>query len=123
MEQKVQAPPQPRPGELGYRARATGALVWARPLVPPGLDAAQGEVMKLDLVAFAPRSDLVLSYESPVSRDGPGAIVLRRLDDGVVVAMYDAVGVSALALSPDGERFAYSTGVGRTYTALARVPR
>ncbi len=29
MEQKVQAPPQPRPGELGSRARATGALVWS----------------------------------------------------------------------------------------------
>ena len=54
---------------------------------------------------------------------GPGAIVLRRMADGTIVAMYDVVGVSALAVAPDGDRFMYSTGAGRTYTALARVPR
>jgi hypothetical protein len=39
------------------------------------------------------------------------------------VAMYDVPGVSALAVSPDGGSFVYSTGAGRTYTVLARVPR
>jgi hypothetical protein len=111
-------------GNVELRDVATGALVWARPFVPAGIDAAPEDVdMKLELVAFAQRGAALLTYESPVSRNGPGAIVVRRMDDGSVVAMYDAVGVSALALSPDGERFAYSTGVGRTYTALARVPR
>jgi hypothetical protein len=111
-------------GNVELREVATGALVWARPFVPAGIDAAPEDAdMKLELVAFARRGDVLLTYESPVSRKGPGAIVVRRMDDGAVVAIYDAVGVSALALSPDGERFAYSTGVGRTYTALARVPR
>ena len=67
--------------------------------------------------------DLVLSYESPAEGEGPGAIVLRRLSDGVTLAMYDVRGVSALALAPDGGSFVYSTGAGRTYTAVARVPR
>jgi len=110
-------------GRLELREVATGALVWAQPFVPPGLDSAAGAAMKLDLVAFAPRGDLLLGYESPVNREGPGAIVLRRMADGVVVAMYDVVGVSALAIAPDGERFMYTTGAGRTYTAVARVPR
>ena len=43
--------------------------------------------------------------------------------DGSVVAMYDVVGVNALAVAPDGGSFIYTTGAGRTYTALARLPR
>ena len=110
-------------GRVELREVATGALVWARPFVPPGLDSADDTAMKLDLVAFAPRGDLLLGFESPVNREGPGAIVLRRMADGAVVAMYDVVGVSAFAISPDGGRFMYSTGAGRTYTVVARVPR
>ena len=111
-------------GHLELRDVATGALVWAQPFVPAGIDTAPEDAeMKLDLVAFAQRGELLLTYESPVSRRGPGAIVVRRMDDGSAVAIYDAVGVSALALSPDGSTFAYSTGIGRTYTAVARVPR
>jgi hypothetical protein len=79
--------------------------------------------MKLDLVVLARRADLVLSYESPASGSDPGAIVLRRLRDGSTVAMYDVADVSALAVAPDGGRFVYNTGAGRTYTALARIPR
>jgi hypothetical protein len=110
-------------GRVELREVATGALVWAQPFVPPGLDSGEDTAMRLDLVAFAPRGDLLLGYESPVDREGPGAIVLRRMADGGVVAMYDVVGVSALAIAPDGERFMYSTGAGRTYTVVARVPR
>jgi len=111
-------------GNVELRDIATGALVWARPFVPPGLDsAAEDAAMKLELVAFAPRGDVMLGYESPVDGGGPGALVLRRMADGDVVAVYDVVGLSALAISADGERFMYSTGVGRTYTVLARVPR
>jgi hypothetical protein len=111
-------------GNVELRDVATGALVWAQPFVPPGLDSqAADAAMKLDLVAFAPRGELLLTYESPVSREGPGALVLRRMEDGSAVAMYDVVGVNALAIAPDGDRFVYSTGAGRTYTALARVPR
>jgi hypothetical protein len=79
--------------------------------------------MRLELVAFAPRGDALLSYESPVDGDEPGAIVVRRLEDGSVVAMYDVADVSALALAPDGDSFVYSTGASRAYTVLARVPR
>ena len=52
-------------------------------------------------------------------------IVSRELamTDGAVVAMYDVVGVSALAVAPDSDRFMYTTGAGRTYTVVARVPR
>jgi hypothetical protein len=111
-------------GNVELREVATGALVWARPFVPAGLDsAADDAAMKLELITFAPRGDVLLGYESPVGGDGPGALVVRRMADGDVVAVYDVVGVSALAIAPDGERFLYSTGVGRTYTALARVPR
>jgi hypothetical protein len=111
-------------GNVELREVATGALVWARPFVPPGLDSATDDAaMKLELVVFAPRGDVLLAYESPVDRGGPGALVVRRMTDGDVVAVYDVVGLSALAIAPDGERFMYSTGVGRTYTALARVPR
>ena len=110
-------------GNVELREIATGALVWARPFVPPGLDSAEDVEMKLELVAFASRGDLLLGYESPVDGGGPGALVVRRMSDGDVVAVYDVVGLSALAIAPDGERFMYSTGVGRTYTALARVPR
>jgi hypothetical protein len=110
-------------GNIELREVATGALVWARPLVPPGLDSTDDMAMKLDLVAFTPRGDLLVGYESPAGRVGPGAIVVRRMADGGVVAMYDVVGVSALAIAPDGERFVYSTGAGRTYTVVARLPR
>ena len=110
-------------GNLELRDVATGALEWARPFVPPGLDAADGAAMKLDLVALAPGGEWLLSYESPVSRAGPGAIALRHVADGSVVAMYDVVGVNALAVAPDGNSFVYSTGAGRTYTTLARLPR
>ena len=72
---------------------------------------------------FARGGDWLASYESPVSREGPGAIALRRMADGSVVAMYDVVGVNALAIAPDGATFVYSTGAGRTYLALARLPR
>jgi hypothetical protein len=110
-------------GNVELREIATGALVWARPFVPPGLDSADATAMKLELVAFAPRGDLMLGYESPVDGGGPGALVVRRMADGDVVAVYDVAGLGALAIAPDGERFMYSTGVGRTYTVLARVPR
>ncbi|HEX7237002.1 MAG TPA: hypothetical protein VF405_08585 [Gammaproteobacteria bacterium] len=110
-------------GNIELREVATGALVWARPFVPPGLDSPTDVAMKLDLVAFAPRGELLLGYESPANHEGPGALVLRRMADGSVVAMYDVVGVSALAIAPDGDRFMYSTGAGRTYTVLARMPR
>jgi hypothetical protein len=53
----------------------------------------------------------------------PGAVVVRHMADGSVVAMYDVVGVSALAIAPDGERFVYTTGAGRTYTVVAGLPR
>jgi len=110
-------------GNVELRDVETGALQWAQPFVPPGLDSADDIAMKLDLVAFAPSGDLLLSYESPLNGEGPGAIVLRRMADGSVIAMYDVVGVSALAVAPDGGSFVYSTGAGRTYTALARIPR
>jgi hypothetical protein len=110
-------------GRIELRDVATGALVWAQPFVPPGLDAAdEAAAMRLDLVAFAPRGQWLVAYESPVSREGPGALVLRSMLDGAVVAVYDVVGVSALAVAPDGASFIYSTGTGRTYTALARIP-
>jgi len=112
-----------RAGWMELRELATGAVVWGVGLVPPGLDATGDVPMKLDLVALARPADLVLSYESPAEGEGPGAIVLRRLSDGVTLAMYDVRGVSALALAPDGGSFVYSTGAGRTYTAVARVPR
>jgi hypothetical protein len=110
-------------GNIELREVASGALVWAQPFVAPGLDSAGDAAMKLDLVAFAPRGDLLVGYESPADREGPGAVVVRRMADGGVVAMYDVVGVSALAIAPDGERFVYSTGAGRTYTVVARLPR
>ena len=110
-----------RDGNIELRDVATGALVWAQRLVPPGLSSADGAAMKLDLVVLA--SDWLLSYEAPLSRQGPGALVLRDSADGSVVAMYDVVGVNAIAVAPDGASFVYSTGVGRTYTALARMPR
>ena len=110
-------------GNVELREVASGALVWAQPFVPPGFDSADGTAMKLDLVVFAPRGDLLLGYESPADREGPGAVVVRRMADGSVVAMYDVVGVSALAIAPGGDRFVYSTGAGRTYTVVARLPR
>jgi hypothetical protein len=109
-------------GRLEIRDIVKGTLVWGVPFVPPAIGSARPAAMKLDLVVLARRADLVLSYESPVSGDDPGAIVLRRLGDGSTVAMYDVADVAALAVSPDGERFVYSTGAGRTYTALARTP-
>jgi hypothetical protein len=111
-------------GRLELRELTNGALVWAAPFVPPGLDAViDDSPMQLDLVAFARRGDLVLTYESPASGAAPGTLVFRRMTDGRTVAMYDVAGVSALAVAPDGSSFLYSTGAGRTYTVLARVPR
>ena len=111
-------------GRIELRELANGALVWAAPFVPPGLDAVvDGSPMRLDLVAFARRGDLVLTYESPQGGAAPGTLVFRRMTDGQRVAMYDVPGVSALAVAPDGASFVYSTGAGWTYTVLARVPR
>jgi hypothetical protein len=111
-------------GRLELRELASGALAWAAPFVPPGLDAVVDDSpMELDLVAFARRGDLILTYESPENGAAPGTLVFRRMTDGQTVAMYDVPGVSALAVAPDGASFMYSTGTGRTYTVLARVPR
>lgn len=111
-------------GRLELRELATGGLVWAAPFVPPGVDAVvDASPMRLELVAFARRGDVVLSYESPASGAAPGTLVFRRMADGQTVAMYDVAGVNALAMAPDGDSFVYSTGAGRTYTVLARVPR
>jgi hypothetical protein len=111
-------------GRIELRKVADSALVWSMPLVPPGLDAVVDDAaMRLDLVAFARRGELVLSYESPVGGAAPGTLVLRRLGDGATVAMYDVAAVSSLAVAPDGGSFVYTTGAGRTYTVLARVPR
>jgi hypothetical protein len=111
-------------GRLELREVANGALVWAAPFVPPALDAVVDDSpMRLDLVALARRGDVVLSYESPADGDAPGTLVFRRMTDGQTVAMYDVAGVTALAVAPDGGSFVYSTGAGRTYTVLARVPR
>jgi hypothetical protein len=102
-------------GNLELRDIATGALRWAQPFVPPALDSSDEDVaMDLELVAFARDGELLLTYESPVAGAGAG---------GEPVAMYDVVGVSALAFAPDGGSFVYSTGAGRTYSVLARVPR
>jgi hypothetical protein len=109
---------------LEIRDLASGALAWSVPLVPPGLDAVVDDApMRLELVALPRRGDLVLSYESPASGSAAGTLVFRRMADGATVAMYDVAGVSALAVAPDGGSFVYSTGAGRTYTVLARVPR
>jgi hypothetical protein len=113
-----------RAGRLEIRELATATLVWAAPLVPPALDAADAAApMTLELVAFAPRGDLVLSYESPPSGAAPGTLVFRSMSDGGAVAMYDVAEVNALAFAPTSDRFVYTTGAGRTYTTLARVPR
>jgi hypothetical protein len=110
-----------RDARIELRELANGALVWAVPLVPAV--EATGGAMKVELVAFAGNDELVLSYESPKVGDAPGALVLRRMRDGASVAMYDVAHVSAIALAPDGGSFVYATGAGRTYTALARIPR
>ena len=113
-----------RDARMELRELASGAIVWSVPLAPPPLDGARaGDAVRLDLAAFAPRGDLALSYELPVARDAPGALVLRQLRDGAALAMYEVAHVSALAFAPDGGSFVYSTGAGRTYTVLARVPR
>lgn len=111
-------------GRVEIRELRNGALVWAAPFVPPDLDAILNDVpMRLDLVAFTRRGDLMLTYESPASGVAPGTLVFRRMADGETIAMYDVAGVSALAFAPDGDSFVYTTGAGRTYTVLARVPR
>ena len=111
-------------GRLEIRELSNSALVWSMPLVPPSLDAVvDAASMRLELVAFARHGDLVLTYESPDGGSAPGTLVFRRMSDGTIVAMYDVAGVSALAIAPDGESFVYSTGAGRTYTVVARVPR
>jgi hypothetical protein len=110
-----------RAGRLELRELATGAVVWTAPLAP-SLDAA-GSAMKLDLVALAQNGELALSYESPTAAASPGALVLRRMRDGATLAMYDVADVSALAIAPDAGSFVYTTGAGRTYAALARVPK
>jgi hypothetical protein len=111
-------------GRLELRELVNGALVWAAPFVPPALDTVVDDLpMRLDLVAFTRRGDLVLTYESPAGGAAPGTLVFRRMTDGQTVAMYDVPSVSALAVAPDGGSFVYSTGAGRTHTVLARVPR
>ena len=89
---------------------------------PPVLDA-EAVPTKLDLAVLARGAGFVLSFESPTSGDSPGALVLRSLDGGGTIAMYDVPDVSSVAVAPDGSSFVYSTGAGRAYTAVARVPR
>lgn len=113
-----------RNGRFELRDLASGKVVWLVPLAPPPLDSRRvAGAERLDLVAFAPRGGLALSYESPAERNAPGTLVLRQLRDGVTLAMYEVARVSALAFAPDGSSFVYSTGAGQTYTVLARVPR
>ena len=113
-----------RDGRMELREIASGAVAWSVPLAAPPLDSARAAgAAQLELVVFAPRGDLALSYESSAVRAVPGTLVLRQLRDGATLALYEVAHVSALAFAPDGGSFVYSTGAGRTYTVLARVPR
>lgn len=73
-----------RNGRFELRDLASGKVV---SLAPPPLDSPRtGGAVRLDLVAFAPRGDLALSYELAAARDAPGTLVLRQLRDGATLA-------------------------------------
>lgn len=112
-----------RDGLVELRELATGAAAWAVPLAPPSLESSGDGAMRLDLATLSEQGDSMLSYETPVARGQGGVLVLRRLADGETLAMYEVAGVSAIALAPDGSRFAYTIGSGRTEVVVAAAPR
>jgi hypothetical protein len=112
-----------RDGFVELRGLATGVSAWSVPLAPPDLESSEGVTMKLDFAVLSERGALMLSYESPIARAATGVLVLRRLADGEMLAIYDVPNVSAIALAPDGGELAYLIGAGRTEVVVASVPR
>jgi hypothetical protein len=54
-----------------------------------------------------------------------GGIVVRRVEDGSTVAVYDVYdvyGVTGLSIAPDSRTFVYATGAGTVQRALVRLP-
>lgn len=115
-------------GNIEARDLGDDRVLWSVPLVPPELAGTDNEVAptNLDLVEIAPNGKFVLSYEASTAYDGTGlasgTLVIRRTADGVVEALYDVARISDLAIAADSKTFVYSTAVGQTYTAVARVP-
>jgi hypothetical protein len=118
-----------RDGRLELRDLGTSTLRWSVPLLGPDYrDEAGDGVVRLDHVAIAPDGRFIVSYEAPPARVAPeisdgsrGALVIRNAE-GVVEAAYDVPYLASFAIAPDSRSFVFSVGLGRTYTALARVP-
>ncbi len=115
-------------GNMEARDLGDDRVLWSVPLVSPELGGTDGKSAptNLDLVEIAPNGEFVLSYEASTAFDATGlakgTLVIRRAADGAVEALYDVARISDLSIAPDGKTFAYSTAVGQTYTAVARVP-
>jgi WD40 repeat protein len=118
-----------RDGRLELRDLGTSTLRWSVPLLGPDYrDEAGDGVVRLDHVAIAPDGRFIVSYEAPPARVAPeisdgsrGALVIRNAE-GVVEAAYDIPYLASFAIAPDSRSFVFSVGLGKTYTALARVP-
>lgn len=112
--------------QIVMREFSNDRLLWAAPLIPPEFASGPARQSDLDRVELAPNGRFLIGYESPVASNpeesAAGAIVVRRAIDGAIVEVYDVPGVSDLAIAPDSKTFVYSTGMGRTHTALVRVP-
>jgi hypothetical protein len=115
-------------GNIEARDLADDRVLWSVPLIPPELTGTdnEGAPTNLDLVEVAPNGKFVLSYEASTAFDATGlakgTLVIRRIADGAVEALYDVARISDLTIAPDSATFVYSTAAGQSYTALARVP-
>ena len=115
-------------GNIEARALADDRVLWSVPLIAPEVGGTENEgtATNLDLIEIAPNGKFVLSYEASSAYDATGlakgTLVIRGAVDGAVEALYDVARISDLSIAPDGKTFTYSTAVGQTYTAVARVP-
>ena len=114
-------------GAIEMRDLSADRVLWTAPLIPPAYAPSTSVLLgsELDRAVIAPDGTFLISYESPIAHDPvghvSGGIVVRDTQDGRIVAVYDAYGVTGLAIAPDSQTFVYSTGAGEVHTALARV--
>jgi dipeptidyl aminopeptidase/acylaminoacyl peptidase len=121
-------------GNIEMRDLSNDVVLWSVPMIPPQFAPSWSGVteVELDRVAIAPNGSFVMSYERPrpasvddIMAKEHGGLVIRRTEDGSILAVYDVPYLTRFAIAPDSKAFVYATPPHRplAHLALVDVPR
>jgi hypothetical protein len=120
-------------GNIEMRDLGSDVVLWSVPMIPPVFahwSSGMSDV-ELDRVAIAPNGSFVISHERPVPTSSDhimarehGGLVIRRAEDGSILAVYDVPYLTRFAIAPDSKTFVYATPPHRplAHLALVHVP-